>query len=156
MKRANVLAIVLVLGASLAAFGCKKKEEAAVSVPPPAVEMTTPAADMQGGARVERVTTAKAVNADDSPGETSATFGKGDTVYVSMWTANAPVGTEIRARWIGPDGAQFNEDRIVTDKAGDGYTSFYARSRNGWALGNYRVEILLNGQPAGTTAFVVS
>lgn len=153
MKRVTI-ALVLVVGASLAAFGCKKKE-AAVYVPPPAAEATAPPAAMQG-ARVERVTTAKAVNPDDSPGETAATFGKGDTVYVSMWTANAPVGTEIRARWIGPDGTQFNEDRIVTDKAGDGYTSFYARNRNGWAPGNYRVEILLNGQPAGTTAFVVS
>ncbi|MBC8645609.1 MAG: hypothetical protein H7X85_00475 [Thermoanaerobaculia bacterium] len=154
MKRVTI-ALVLVVGASLAVFGCKKKE-AAVYVPPPAAEATAPPAAMQGGARVERVTTAKAVNADDSPGETSAAFGKGDTVYVSMWTANAPVGTEIKARWIGPDGKQFNEDRIVTDKAGDGYTSFFARNRNGWAPGNYRVEILLNGQPAGTTAFVVS
>ena len=155
MKRATI-ALVLVVSASLAAFGCKKKEEAAVSMPPPAAAATAPPADMPGGARIERVTTAKAVNADDSPGETSATFSKGDTVYVSMWTANAPVGTEIKARWIGPDGTQFNEDRIVTDKAGDGYTSFYARNRNGWDAGNYRVEILLNGQPAGTAAFMVS
>ena len=156
MKRASVYALLLVVGAGLTAFGCKKKETAAVSVPPPAVEMTAPPADMPGGARVERVTTSKAVTADDSPGETAATFGKGDTVYVSMWTANAPVGTEIKARWIGPDGKQFNEDRIVTDKAGDGYTSFYARNRNGWDPGNYRVEILLNGQPAVSAAFVVS
>ena len=35
MKRATVYALLLVVGASLAAFGCKKKETAAVSVPPP-------------------------------------------------------------------------------------------------------------------------
>ncbi|MFN2384802.1 MAG: hypothetical protein ABR576_00675 [Thermoanaerobaculia bacterium] len=156
MKRASVHALLLLFAASIAAFGCRKKEETAVASPPPAMEVTAPPAGMQGGARVERITTAKAVNADDSPGETTAAFGKADTVYLSMWTANAPVGTEIRARWIGPDGKQFNEDRIVTNKAGDGYTSFYARNRNGWAAGNYRVEILINGQPAGTAAFLVS
>jgi hypothetical protein len=157
MKRTSVHVLLLVLVASVAAFGCKKKETVVAAPPPaPSMEATAPPAEMQGGARVERITTAKAVNADDSPGEATAAFGKADTVYISMWTANAPVGTEIRARWVGPDGKQFNEDRIVTDRAGDGYTSFYARNRNGWDAGNYRVEILLNGQPAGTAAFVVS
>jgi hypothetical protein len=156
MKRTSVHVLLLVLVASVAAFGCKKKETVvAAPAPAPSMEATAPPA-MPAGARVERITTAKAVNADDSPGETTAAFGKADTVYVSMWTADAPVGTEIKARWIGPDGKQFNEDRIVTDKAGDGYTSFYARNRNGWDAGNYRVEILINGQPAGTAAFVVS
>jgi hypothetical protein len=154
MKRTSVLCLAVLIGASLVAFGCKKKEEA-VAVSPPPLEMTAPPA-ATAGARVERVTTAKSVNADDSPGETSASFGRNDTVYVSMWTANAPVGTELRARWIGPNGDQFNEDRIVTDKAGDGYTSFYARNRNGWDVGNYRVDILMNGQPAGSVAFTVS
>ena len=152
MKRTSVVCLALLIGASLAAFGCKKKEEPVAVSPPPPVEMTAPPA----GARIERVTTTKSVNADDSPGEAVSSFGRNDTIYISLWTANAPVGTEIRARWIGPNGAQFNEDRIVTDKAGDGYTSFYARNRTGWDVGNYRVEILLNGQPAGSASFMVS
>mgnify|MGYP003288494810 CR=1 FL=1 len=44
----------------------------------------------------------KAVNPDDSPGEAATMFGRNDTVYVSMWTASAPVGTEVTARWFGP------------------------------------------------------
>ena len=74
----------------------------------------------------------------------AATFGKSDTVYVSMWTANAPVGTEIKARWFGPDGKQFTEDK--SDRPpGDGYTSFHAANTQRLGSGNYRVEILLNG-----------
>jgi hypothetical protein len=140
--------ILLALGAS----ACQKKTET-VSMPPaepPAA--SAPAA----GARVERITVAKAVNADDSPGQAASTFGKSDTVYVSMWTAATPVGTEITARWLGPDGQQITEDKIVTDRAGDGYTSFHAANTNGWAPGTYRVEILLNGAPAGSTTFMVS
>lgn len=155
MKRTTIVCLAALIGLTLTFSACTKKEQTAPSPPPAASAPTSPPMD-QGGARVERVTTAKSVNPDDSPGEASAAFAKGDTVYVSLWTANAPVGTELRARWVGPDGKQFNEDRIVTDKMGDGYTSFFARNRNGWAVGNYRVEILLNGQPAGSVAFVVS
>jgi hypothetical protein len=157
MKTAyRVLAVATVL--ALAAVGCKKKETTVV----PAAGTEAPVASAPAapapaaGAHVERITVAKAVNSDDSPGEAASAFGKSDTVYVSMWTANAPVGTEIKARWIGPDGQQITEDRIVTDRAGDGYTSFHAANTNGWAPGTYRVEILLNGAPAGSTTFTVS
>ncbi|MEO8347480.1 MAG: hypothetical protein ABI610_01105, partial [Acidobacteriota bacterium] len=103
----------------IATVACKKKTET-VALPPPsdAPVAQVPAA----GARVERITVAKAVNADDSPGAMATTFAKGDTVYVSMWTAGAPVGTEVMARWFGPDGQQITEDKIMTDRAADGYT----------------------------------
>lgn len=134
---------------------CKKKEETVV-MPAPAEAPVAQVSPVATGARVERITVAKAVNADDSPGETATAFAKGDTVYVSMWTASAPVGTEITARWFGPDGQQITEDKIVTDRPGDGYTSFHAANVNGWTPGSYRVEILLNGAPAGSTTFTVS
>jgi hypothetical protein len=139
----------------LVAVACKKKYETAAA-PAAGTEAPAPAAAPATGARVERITVAKAVKSDDSPGESASTFGKNDTVYVSMWTANTPVGTEIAARWFGPDGQQITEDKIVTDRAGDGYTSFHAANTNGWTPGTYRVEILLNGAPAGSTTFTVS
>lgn len=137
----------------IATVACKKKTET-VALPPPA---EAPVAQVPAaGARVERITVAKAVNADDSPGEAVTTFAKGDTVYVSMWTAGAPVGTEVMARWVGPDGQQITEDKIMTDRAGDGYTSFHAANVNGWTPGSYRVEIFVNGTSAGSTTFTVS
>jgi hypothetical protein len=154
MFRVIVAAIVVAVGT----LACKKKTETAAY---PAAGTEAPAAGQPpasapGGAHVERITIAKAVNADDSPGQAATSFGKNDTVYVSMWTANAPVGTEITARWYGPDGQQVTEDKIVTDRAGDGYTSFHAANTKGWAAGTYRVEILLNGAPAGSTTFTIS
>jgi len=154
MKKTKAVFLTALLGAALVLPACKKKGETAVAAPDPAAYPTSPAAP--AGARVERITVAKSVNSDDSPGEADAFFGKRDTVYISMWTANAPVGTEITARWTGPDGTQIAEDKVVTDKAGDGYTSFHAANTKGWAPGNYRVEILLNGQPAGSASFTVS
>ena len=154
--RFRILASALV--AAVATFACKKNET--VSTPPagaepPAVVQASPvpAAPV---AHVERITIAKAVNADHSPGEAATTFGKKDTVYVTMWTSSAPIGTEITARWFGPDGKQLTEDKIVTDKAGDGYTSFHAANTKGWAPGAYRVDVLLNGAPVGSTVFTIS
>lgn len=147
--------LVMVSVCVIAAVGCKKKTETA-ALPPPMDAPVSQVSPLAAGARVERITVAKAVNADDSPGEVATMFGKADTVYVSMWTASAPVATEITARWFGPDGQQVTEDKIVTDRQGDGYTSFHAANVNGWASGTYRVDILVNGAPAGSTTFTIS
>lgn len=155
MKRTAYRLLGAAIILTLAAGACKKKTEVAAAPPYEAPPASAPAAPT-GGARVERITIAKAVNTDDSPGEAVVAFGPKDTVYVSMWTANTPVGTEIAARWFGPDGQQITEDKIVTDRAGDGYTSFHAANTNGWKPGTYRVDILLNGAPAGSTTFTVS
>jgi hypothetical protein len=156
MKKQEVFLIAAAVALAAATVACKKKVETAAYPPPGSEPPAAMATAVPAGARVERITVVKAVNSDDSPGEAATTFGPKDTVYVSMWTASAPVGTEIAARWFGPNGQQMNEDKIVTDKAGDGYTSFHAANVKGWAPGTYRVEILLNGAPAGSTTFTIS
>jgi hypothetical protein len=155
MKKQGFFRIAATVSLAVATAACKKTET--VAYPPsgsePPAAMATP---VPAGARIERITVVKAVNSDDSPGEATTTFGASDTVYISMWTAATPVGTEIAARWFGPNGQQLTEDKIVTDKAGDGYTSFHAANVKGWAPGTYRVDILLNGAPAGSTTFTIS
>jgi hypothetical protein len=149
------ISLALALSAVVfAASACAKKEP---PPPPPAptamptVEVPTPVP----AARLEKITVTKSVNADKSPGEAAAGFGKKDTVYVSFWVADAPVGTEVKARWIDPKGTQLTEDKIVTDKPGSGYSEFHAAKKSGWAAGTYKVDLLLNGQPAGSTTFTV-
>jgi hypothetical protein len=147
--------LALALAATLVA--CAKKEPPApppepTAVPAPTVEVPTPVP----AAHLDKITVSKSVNADKSPGEAAAGFGKKDTVYVSFWVADAPVGTELKARWSDPKGTQLTEDKIVTDKPGSGYSEFHAAKKSGWASGTYKVELFLNGQPAGTASFTVS
>ena len=156
MKKQSLILFAAAVALAVSTAACQKKVETAATPAPAYEPPAAMATAVPAGARVERITVAKAVNADDSPGETATAFGKGDTVYVSMWTASAPVGTEIKARWFGPNGNQITEDKIVTDKAGDGYTSFHAANVKGWAPGTYRVDILLNGAPAGSTTFTIA
>jgi len=141
------------LGTILLLPGCKKKEAPVATTPEPTAYPApeAPAA----GARLERIVVSRSVNADDSPGAVAASFGKNDTVFVSLWRSNIPAGAEITARWFGPDGAQITEDKQVMTSAGDGYTSFHAADTKGWAPGSYRVEILLNGQKTETVTFMV-
>lgn len=150
-RTAGGLFVAAFLGAILLLPGCKKKETAVATTPEPTAY---PAEAPVAGARLERIVVSRSVNADDSPGAVAASFGKNDTVYVSLWRSNILAGAEITARWFGPDGAQITEDKQVTP-AGDGYTSFHAADTKGWAPGSYRIEILLNGQPKETVTFMV-
>ena len=152
MKTLTRLSLPLAFAAAF--FACAKKEPPPPPEPTPAptVEVPTPVPV----ARVERIAVVKAIQADKSPGEAATTFGKKDTVYVSFWVADAPVGTELKARWTDPKGKLLTEDKIVTDKPGAGYSEFHAAKKSGWAPGTYKVDILLNGQPAGSTTFTVS
>jgi hypothetical protein len=151
------LPIHLVLTASLFAavsVACAKKEPPPPPPEPtavPVVEVPTPVP----AAHLDKIVVSKSVQADKSPGEAAASFGKKDTVFVSFWVADAPVGTEVKARWSDPKGAQLTEDKIVTDKPGSGYSEFHAAKKSGWASGTYKVDLFLNGQPAGSTTFQV-
>lgn len=152
-RTARAFFTAALVGGVLVLAACKKKETVAAA-PEPAAYPTSAPAQTAAGAKLERLTVTRSVNADDSPGAAVASFGKGDTVYVTMWRSNIPAGAELSARWFGPDGAQITEDKLSTP-GGDGYTSFHAANTNGWAPGSYRVEILLNGQPAETVTFVL-
>lgn len=148
---------LLALALTAAVVACARKEAPAPPPPPaptaaPTVEVPTPVP----AARLEKISVTKSVNADKSPGEAAASFGKKDTVYVSFWMADVPAGTEVKARWSDPSGKQLTEDKITTDKAGSGYSEFHAAKKSGWTPGTYKVDLFVNGQPAGTVNFTVS
>jgi hypothetical protein len=156
MKTFARLGLPLVFAVAVGALtACAKKEPPPPPPEPtaaPAVVVPTPVP----AARLEKITVTKTVQADKSPGEAAASFGKKDTVYVSFWMADVPAGTEVKARWTDPKGVQLTEDKITTDKPGSGYSEFHAAKKSGWAPGTYKVDLFINGQPAGTTTFTVS
>ena len=92
MKTLARVSLPLVFAAAVfAAPACAKKEPPPPPPEPtaaPAVEVPTPVP----AARLDKIVVTKSVQADKSPGEAAASFGKKDTVYVSFWVADAPVG----------------------------------------------------------------
>ncbi|HET6553538.1 MAG TPA: hypothetical protein VFG49_08375 [Dyella sp.] len=142
------------LAASLALGGCGKKEEAAT---PPAD--TTPPPVAAAPAAPEAVTVASidlgsAVGADQKVTTATTSFTPKDPIYAAVNTSGSGTAT-LAAKWTYQDGQTVKEDSKSIAPMGPATTSFEITKPDGWPAGNYKVEISLNGQPAGSKDFSV-
>ena len=150
-------AIAVVSVVALAA--CGKKEPPAPPPPPPApapAPMPAPA-PAPVGVTVSAVTLGKAVGADKKVTAASEVFAKRDTIYASIDTTGAGSATLV-AKWtFSKDGktGPVKEDSATITPTGPATTEFHISKPDGWPLGTYQVEILVNGKSAATKAFKV-
>jgi hypothetical protein len=143
-RRATILSVVLL--ATIAACG---KKDAAVATdtaiaPVPAVVAL----------RVAAVETGKAVNADKSINDDMADFGVRDTVYAAVKTEGAGSGV-LAAKWTFQDGQTVSESTQNIAPTADAWHEFHIQKATAWPKGNYKVEITLDGVPAGSKDFAV-
>jgi hypothetical protein len=106
---------------------------------------------------VSAVTLGKSVGADKKVAAASDTFAKGDTIYASIDTIGTGAAT-VSARWTyTKDGKTVivKEDSATITPTGPATTEFHIRKPDGWPLGTYQVEIMVEGKPAATKAFRV-
>lgn len=154
MRNRTTLAVATALAATLALAGCKKKDEAATT-PPPAAEpaATTPApAPAPAASTVTGVELGNAVGADNRVTAPSATFAATDTIHASVAT-DGP-GGNLTAKWSYQDGQTVeSQDKVVA--AGPQVTDFSISKPDGWPLGKYKLEVLLNGSVIQTREFEV-
>lgn len=153
--------LALLLG-STALVGCNKKDDPA-PMPPAATDATTslpPAAPMPASASVASVDLGNSVGADLRVAAPMTTFGPRDTIYAAVSTATtdpaASVPGKLAAKWTHLDSNQVvhEESRDLT-LAGDGVTSFQISKPDGWPIGRYKVEVLLDGTLVQTREFEV-
>ena len=105
------------------------------------------------GLQVTNIQLGRAVNADSTVATHTTRFGPGDTVYVSVSTTGRGSAT-IGVRWIYADRVVGEPKKQVSFK-GAAATEFHLQNAGGFPPGDYKVEVLLNGQPAGTKEFKV-
>ena len=111
--------------------------------------------------KVTEITVGRALAPDDTIVEDSRTtnFWTTDTFYVSVKAepnaapaadGGPPSGT-LKARWTFQDGsvAAESEEKTITP-TGPTTVAFQASKPNRWNAGDYKVEILVDGQPAGS------
>jgi uncharacterized protein YfaS (alpha-2-macroglobulin family) len=104
---------------------------------------------------VSRIELGTAVGADGRITAPAATFAPADTIYVSVLTEGQAPGATLSARWTYEDGQLVSEGRETLGASGGAATEFHIAKPDGWPAGRYRVEIALNGRPAGAREFEV-
>jgi hypothetical protein len=142
--RTNTPLIALSLAAILTGVACRDK---AATPPPPT---TAPAV------AVSSIDVGRTLNADKTIGDKTGTFKPTDTIYVSVATNGASPGANLIARFTyGSDGQLVKEESRQIAPTGAATTEFHIAKPDGWPEGEYKVEVSLNGAPAGTKSFEV-
>jgi hypothetical protein len=102
---------------------------------------------------VDTIQLGRSLNADQSIGELTTAFKPNETIYVSVLNKARGSGT-IRVRWY--LGTQLLSDREKQASfKGAGATEFHMQSASGFPLGDYSVDVTIDGQPAGKREFKV-
>ena len=138
---------------ALTVLACRKEEElppadsvAAAPAPPPAATVTT-------------IETGKHIGADMRITDTASTFAPRDTLFVSVITSNATGSNTLKGVLSFQGGKVVDSATQViaapTTPGGPSVTELHWVKPSGWPVGDYTVEIWLDGQSAGTRTLTV-
>ena len=144
-------ALIVALAGTVALAGCKKKEEA--MAPTPVVTEPAPAPMMESPAPVATtsVTVGNMAAADKSVAGMS-TFGTKDKIIVSVKTdAATTVNAAIDAKLTYQDGQVAGQQTASVMAEDAGTTNITFSNDKPWPAGKYKVDVTVNGQPAGMT-----
>jgi len=145
---------VLPFCALAAALACSKAE----APPSPAPALYTPPPTTMAAAplRVTDIDVGRSLNADKKIADKTDTFKPSDTIYVSVSTEGASPGARLAAHWTYKDGQVVKHDETTIAPTGSTATEFHIAKPSGWPVGDYKVEVTVDGAPAGAKSFKVA
>jgi hypothetical protein len=139
------------LGAIVSLAACKKKE-----APTPPAESAAPApAPAAPAFAVRSVDVGKAIDANKRITSPTTTFGRRDTIYVSVVTEGAAPSKTIAAKWTYQDGQTVKEQSEAIAPTGPAATEFHISKPKPWPVGKYKVEVTVDGASAGSKDFEI-
>lgn len=103
--------------------------------------------------KVSTLQLGRSLNPDNSVGNHTTRFKPDDTVYVSILSDEPGYGT-ITVRWL-LHGQRISEAAREVSYTRAAATEFHLQNSGGFPVGSYRVDVLINGQPAGSREFRV-
>jgi hypothetical protein len=146
--------IVWAAGLGLLVIGtasCKKKEP-----PPPAETSAAPApAPAPPAFAVQGIELGKSIDADKKVSAPATTFGRKDTIYASVTTEGAAPSKTVSAKWTFQDGQTVKEQSESIAPTGPAATEFHISKKGLWPVGKYKVEVSVDGSPAGSKDFEI-
>jgi hypothetical protein len=146
--------IVWAAGLGLVVIGtasCKKKEPA-----PPAETSAVPApAPAPPAFAVKGIELGKNIDAAKKVSAPTTTFSRKDTIYASVTTEGAAPSKTISAKWTFQDGQTVKEQSESIAPTGPAATEFHISKKGLWPVGKYKVEVSVDGSPAGSQEFEI-
>ena len=149
MKTTRTFLALALAAAPLFGTACKKE-----APPPPPAEVTPPAAP-PAQAAVTKIELGSSVGADKRVLAPRSSFGVRDSIIASVYTENTAPGATLTAKWTFQTG-QTVDSTSQTVAASPAVTEFHIVKKSAWPVGRYKVEISLNGSPAGSQEFDVA
>ncbi len=147
MTTTRTLLALTLLAAPVLGTACKKE---APPPPPAEVEMAPPAPQPA----VTQIELGSSVGADNRVLAARSSFGVKDSIIASVYTENTAPGAMLTAKWTFQTGQTVDStsQAVSTSPA---VTEFHIVKKSAWPVGRYKVEISLNGMPAGSQEFDV-
>lgn len=145
----------IIVAAVLALAACGKKD-----APPPASApvAVAPAPDLVNVAvAVRQVVLANQIGADKKAVAPATSFTPADTLYAVVETIGSGKAS-VKALWTfhkGDKAVQVNETVQELVLAGPATSEFHVSKPGGWPVGDYQVEVFLNGTSVGAQKFAV-
>lgn len=159
MKRNPIAQLVLAaLLGTVALAGCKK--DAPAVTPPVAAPAPMPPAPAPVAASVTSVDLGTAVGPDMRVTMPTTTFATKDTIHAAIATSTSdPMATmpgKLGVRWSHVDSNQVvHEESRDVNFTGNGVTDFQISKPDGWPVGKYKLEVMLDGAMVQTREFEV-
>lgn len=163
MKKSNTLNIGLAIAAALVFGGCSKAPERA-KVEPEKMTPTVTESERPGTSapsdispatarlRVSDLKVGSTLDAEGKVAENTDEFDAGQDVAASIAVGDVGAGSRIKAVWIGPDEIRIHEE-VKDVPTGTAFLIFRAPDTTAWAAGDYKVEIFLGDELAGSESF---
>jgi len=87
-------------------------------------------------------------------GREGKNFVPGQPIYIALRSGNAPAGTNVEIEWYSPDNLKLLSDQQQV-KPGESAMHFTSKQTGSWGLGDYRADLLVNGQKVDTEHFSI-
>jgi hypothetical protein len=164
-RRTFRLSPLALLIAVMPLAACHKSEETPPAAGAPPASAAAPAAAPTPAVpavplKVVTLAIGKSVGSDHKVAVELDTFGPVDTVYAAVGTTGSSPGAKLTARWasVSRSGAEkpAGDETKTIAPTGDTVTEFHLVNPGGLATGDYKIEILLDGQSVATKAFRVA
>lgn len=109
---------------------------------------------MSSSSRVSDIALGRTLNPDKTIADKSDSFLPTDTVYISVKTDGSAPGAKLQTKWSF-NGKVVEESSETIASSGPAITEFHLSKPDGWPVGNYRIEVLLDGASVGSKNFDV-